>query len=123
MSDLGSHWNDLPFWALDLDAPLTIEAHTGKTVARVDGAWIDEQGALYLAGVRGAGVIDDRDLGAVSSMLEDRCGDPLDPEFDWAAAAPGDARLRLGAARCLEVGRVVRAALGDRFGFVSDPAV
>jgi len=26
MSDLGSHWNDLPFWALQLDAPLTIEA-------------------------------------------------------------------------------------------------
>ena len=26
MSDLGSHWNDLPFWALDLDAPLTVEA-------------------------------------------------------------------------------------------------
>lgn len=24
MSDLGSHWNDLPFWALDLDAPLSI---------------------------------------------------------------------------------------------------
>lgn len=26
MSDLGSHWNDLPFWALQLDAPKTIEA-------------------------------------------------------------------------------------------------
>ncbi len=26
MSDLGSHWNDLPFWALDLDAPLSVEA-------------------------------------------------------------------------------------------------
>ncbi len=26
MSDLGSHWIDLPFWALDLDAPKTIEA-------------------------------------------------------------------------------------------------
>jgi predicted dehydrogenase len=26
MSDLGSHWIDLPFWALDLDAPLSIEA-------------------------------------------------------------------------------------------------
>ena len=26
MSDLGSHWHDLPFWALGLDAPLTIEA-------------------------------------------------------------------------------------------------
>jgi hypothetical protein len=26
MSDLGSHWNDLPFWALKLDAPRSIEA-------------------------------------------------------------------------------------------------
>jgi predicted dehydrogenase len=26
MSDLGSHWNDLPFWALQLKAPLTVEA-------------------------------------------------------------------------------------------------
>lgn len=26
MSDLGSHWNDLPFWALKLKAPLSIEA-------------------------------------------------------------------------------------------------
>lgn len=26
MSDLGSHWNDLPFWALQLDAPLSVEA-------------------------------------------------------------------------------------------------
>lgn len=26
MSDLGSHWNDLPFWALELDAPLTVVA-------------------------------------------------------------------------------------------------
>ncbi len=26
MSDLGSHWVDLPFWALQLQAPLTIEA-------------------------------------------------------------------------------------------------
>ena len=28
MSDLGSHWLDLPFWALKLRAPLTIEAHS-----------------------------------------------------------------------------------------------
>lgn len=26
MSDLGSHWIDLPFWALDLDHPQTVEA-------------------------------------------------------------------------------------------------
>ena len=33
MSDLGSHWNDLPFWALKLQAPLTVEA-TGGPVHR-----------------------------------------------------------------------------------------
>jgi predicted dehydrogenase len=27
MSDLGSHWNDLPFWALKLQAPLRISAN------------------------------------------------------------------------------------------------
>src|SRR5262249_36066800 len=26
MSDLGSHYNDLPFWALNLDAPARVEA-------------------------------------------------------------------------------------------------
>lgn len=26
MSDLGSHWNDLPYWALQLDAPKTVQA-------------------------------------------------------------------------------------------------
>jgi predicted dehydrogenase len=30
MSDLGSHWNDLPFWALKLKAPLTIEASSSR---------------------------------------------------------------------------------------------
>lgn len=26
MSDLGSHWNDLPYWALQLDAPTSVDA-------------------------------------------------------------------------------------------------
>ncbi|MFM7149911.1 MAG: Gfo/Idh/MocA family protein [Gemmataceae bacterium] len=30
MSDLGSHWNDLPFWALKLKAPRTVEASGPK---------------------------------------------------------------------------------------------
>jgi len=30
MSDLGSHWNDLPFWALKLKAPISVEASGAK---------------------------------------------------------------------------------------------
>lgn len=35
MSDLGSHWNDLPFWALKLQAPLTVEAAGPKAHAEI----------------------------------------------------------------------------------------
>ena len=35
MSDLGSHWLDLPFWALKLDKPLTIEATGPKPHAEI----------------------------------------------------------------------------------------
>ena len=35
MSDLGSHWIDLPFWALNLDKPKTIEASGPKPHAEI----------------------------------------------------------------------------------------
>ncbi len=35
MSDLGSHWNDLPFWALKLKAPTSVEASGPKPHAEI----------------------------------------------------------------------------------------
>ena len=37
MSDLGSHWNDLPFWALKLQAPRAIEEPPGEQPAAARG--------------------------------------------------------------------------------------
>jgi len=37
MSDLGSHWIDLPFWALNLDAPKVIEAKGPEKIGRAPG--------------------------------------------------------------------------------------
>ena len=51
MSDLGSHWNDLPFWALNLDAPRTIEASAGPAHAELAPATMS---ATYEYGARGA---------------------------------------------------------------------
>ena len=51
MSDLGSHWNDLPFWALKLDAPLTIESAGGPAHAELAPATMS---ATYEYGPRGA---------------------------------------------------------------------
>lgn len=50
MSDLGSHWNDLPFWALKLDAPLTIEAAGGPAHPELAPATMS---ATYEYGPRG----------------------------------------------------------------------
>jgi predicted dehydrogenase len=50
MSDLGSHWNDLPFWALRLDHPLTIEASGPPVHAEIAPASMT---ARYQYGPRG----------------------------------------------------------------------
>ncbi len=50
MSDLGSHYNDLPFWALDLDAPLTVEARGPKPHPEIAPA---SMSAHYTYGPRG----------------------------------------------------------------------
>ena len=50
MSDLGSHWIDLPFWALKLDAPKTIEAFGPEAHAELAPA---SMSAVYEYGQRG----------------------------------------------------------------------
>ncbi|MCA9055010.1 MAG: Gfo/Idh/MocA family oxidoreductase, partial [Planctomycetaceae bacterium] len=50
MSDLGSHWNDLAYWALKLDAPLTIEAFGDKPHPEIAPA---SMSAVYEYGSRG----------------------------------------------------------------------
>jgi predicted dehydrogenase len=51
MSDLGSHWNDLPFWALRLRAPLTVEASGPPTHPEIAPASMT---ATYEYGARGS---------------------------------------------------------------------
>jgi predicted dehydrogenase len=50
MSDLGSHWNDLPFWALKLRAPLAVEAAGGTAHPEIAPA---SMSATYEYGPRG----------------------------------------------------------------------
>jgi hypothetical protein len=51
MSDLGSHWNDLPFWALKLDHPISIEAGGPPPQPEIAPA---SMRAAYAYGARGA---------------------------------------------------------------------
>jgi len=96
--------------------------HCGRAADVIEGAWLDAQGALYLSGGNRVGVIDDRDLHAVSALLEDAHGAPLEAEFDWSRADAGDVWLRVGLGRRVAVGRIARGVLEARFGFISDPS-
>jgi hypothetical protein len=75
--------------------------HCGREAGEPAGAWLDEEGALYFELARGLAVLDDRDLLALA--------DEVDAGEVW-----------IGATR-LQVRRVARSALGERFGFVPDP--
>ncbi len=59
-------------------APLELEAHTGKQVVKLDGAWMDEQGTLLLLTEHGVGILHDGDLERIMPCFVDANGNPLE---------------------------------------------
>ena len=60
--------------------PLAIEAHNGKPVSSVSGAWMDENGALLLETDLGTGIVHDRDLERLLPAFIDANGNALAEE-------------------------------------------
>jgi Protein of unknown function (DUF2946) len=58
-------------------ASLSLETHSGKPVASLSGAWLDEQGSLLLASEHDVGNLHDRDLERLLPALIDVNGKPL----------------------------------------------
>ena len=113
-------------WDPDPGAPLRIEAHTGRTVTRVDGAWIDDAGIVLLATEHGVGMIDDRDLDRLLPCFTDAQGQPLSEE----TIASSIERLQTGAPvklcfryreNAVPVSAIAASDVPARFGFVPRP--
>jgi len=64
-------------WNPDPDALLTIETHTERTVACVEGVWIDDAGIVLIATEHGPGMFDDRDLERLMPCFTDGRGTAL----------------------------------------------
>jgi len=78
-----------------------LEDHCGGAPGFPDGAWLDEEGSLVLSTPGRAGLLDDRDLGAVAESLsagEFRAGN-----------------------RAIPVGALASTEVEARFGFVREP--
>jgi hypothetical protein len=108
-------------------APLALEAHTGRRVAAVTGAWLDENGTLLLQTDLGAGTIHDRDLERLLPALTDANGTPLPEDVldelmtlaEQGRAVPLWLRFR---DRSIKVEAVQSALAPERFGYVVRPA-
>ena len=113
-------------WVYSLDGRGTLVTHTGRGCGAVEGAWIDEAGALILVGGPGPGVVDDRDLLALSDRLVDGHGRPVEDDTvaAFVASPPGsEPELRLEyAGTQIRVGRIDSAVAAGRLGFDPHPA-
>ena len=112
--------------AVDPDAPLRIETHTGAPVAALDGAWIDDKGAVLLGSSLGPGLVDDRDLDRLLVCFTNGGGTRLAEEaIDCAVArlqagAGADLWLRYGHSTVPVTG-IAAADVPRRLGFVQQP--
>ena len=97
-------------WVYSIDGRGTLVTHTGRDCGAIESAWLDEAGTLILAGEPGPGIVDDRDLMALSDRLVDAHGRPVEDELVAAfiASRPGsepELRLEYAGTR-VRVGRI-----------------
>ena len=102
------------------DAPLT---HTGLAAGRVDALAFDDQATPILQTDLGAGMVDDRDLGAILENMRDAHGTPVNDATleTWLAAPTGNPWHLAWQGKQLPVLTLARARLGRHFGFEPDP--
>jgi len=108
------------------EAQQRMQTHTGRTVTRVDGAWIDEAGIVLIATEHGIGLMDDRDLERLLPCFTNASSDAL-PEDAIGAAIE---RLQAGTGAGLHlryrenlvpVCAIAAADVPAKFGFVPRP--
>lgn len=116
-------------WVVRLDSPpgSRLRTHTGLSIANVETAYLADDERLYLLTEHGLGVVDDRDLAAIVSLVG--CIDPTSDRDELlieAAASAGDEpsysglQLRFGTTE-LPLLRIASGSLPARHGFVRRP--
>jgi len=113
-------------WVYSLDGRGVLVTHTGRECGAIESAWLDEAGTLILLGEPGPGIVDDRDLMALSDRLADGRGRPVVDEFVAAfiEKSPGsepELRLEHAGAR-VRVGRIHSGEVAEHLGFDPHPS-
>lgn len=116
-------------WVYRLDGAGNLATHTGRTARAPRAATLDEERNVMVLTELGPGLVDGRDLGALSERIRSAAGERLDDDAveDALAAAADGQTARLGLAwekadTVTPLEFVPAAELPARFGFVREPA-
>ncbi len=104
----------------------SLVTHTGQVVVRVTGAWLDETGSLLLRWGGGPGLVSDRDLASIMTLITDVHGKPVS---DATLAQGFNAEFRRHATGLyfayagnrVPVGRIHAGEVPQKFGFDPNP--
>ncbi|MBB5392375.1 MULTISPECIES: DUF2946 family protein [unclassified Herbaspirillum] len=96
--------------------------HTGQRMDKIDAAWLDQHGRLYLKEGEKAGALDDRDMAHMLGALRVDGSADEDALLRWMEGGNPGAVLKLEhAGRALTVQRLDANELARHFGFVAMP--
>ena len=113
-------------WVFALDGRGDLVTHTGRDCGAITGAWLDEAGTMLLLGEPGPGIVDDRDMMALSDRLVDPRGQPVDDEcITRFMAGPRESvsKFHLVHRSCrIPVRRIDSCDVAERLRFDSHPA-
>ena len=112
-------------WVYRLAADGELYAHTGQKVDGVNGAFLDNDGNLLLHAAHGIGIVDDRDLAALSDKLDLRSRGASAEQIEAAlvelqSGNASDLVLRWHE-QTLPVTPIARPSVAPRVGFDPDP--
>jgi hypothetical protein len=111
---------------ISAESPAALQAHTGLGVDRVTGAWVDETGSILVRWGAGIGVVDDRDLARILSMITDIRGQDANEDMLARALDPESRRHATGLyfeymAHKVPIGRIHAGEVALKFGFDPTP--
>ncbi|MFJ3044491.1 DUF2946 family protein [Herbaspirillum chlorophenolicum] len=104
------------------DGGTELVLHTGQRMGKIDAAWLDGQGRLYLSNGEKTGALDDRDMSHMLSALKVDGSADEDALLRWMEGNDAGTVLRLEhAGRVVTVQRLDQNGLARHFGFVATP--
>jgi hypothetical protein len=113
-------------WRVAADETHQVRSHTGIRALHLRGAWLDEDGRLFLQTDVGFGLVDSGDAARAAESFRSLSGRRLeDSELeDWLAGRGPDIALigrRLGLDGDAKLGRLSAAEAPQRFGYLCVP--